>query len=150
LHEANKCRALFATHYHELTSLASKLDGLANATVKVKDWQGEVIFLHEVVAGVADRSYGIQVAKLAGLPQAVTKRAASILAQLEKSERASKRETLIDDLPLFAVVNAAPEQTAQTTEIENMLTTAKPDEMSPRDALDFIYALKTKLGITQK
>jgi DNA mismatch repair protein MutS len=150
LHEANKCRALFATHYHELTSLASKLDGLANATVKVKDWQGEVIFLHEVVAGVADRSYGIQVAKLAGLPQAVTKRAASILAQLEKSERASKRETLIDDLPLFSVVNAAPEQTAQTTEIENMLTTAKPDEMSPRDALDFIYALKTKLGITQK
>jgi DNA mismatch repair protein MutS len=150
LHEANKCRALFATHYHELTSLASKLDGLANATVKVKDWQGDVIFLHEVVAGVADRSYGIQVAKLAGLPQSVTKRAASILAQLEKSERASKRETLIDDLPLFAVAQAGSEQTTKANEIENMLTTAKPDEMSPRDALDFIYALKAKLGVTQK
>ena len=150
LHETNMCRALFATHYHELTSLASKLDGLANATVKVKDWQGEVIFLHEVVAGVADRSYGIQVAKLAGLPQAVTKRAASILAQLEKSERASKRETLIDDLPLFAVAQAGSEQTTKVNEIENMLTTAKPDEMSPRDALNFIYALKAKLGVIQK
>jgi DNA mismatch repair protein MutS len=144
LHEANRCRALFATHYHELTALASKLDGLANATVKVKDWQGEVIFLHEVVAGVADRSYGIQVAKLAGLPSAVTKRAAAILAQLEKSERASKRETLVDDLPLFAVSQAAADE-KKNNELEDMVTAMKPDEMSPREALAFLYALKAKL-----
>jgi DNA mismatch repair protein MutS len=150
LHEANRCRALFATHYHELTALASKLDGLSNATVRVKDWQGEVIFLHEVVAGVADRSYGIQVAKLAGLPPAVTKRAAAILAQLEKSERASKRETLVDDLPLFAVSqNAGDEQDHKKNEIENMVSTVKPDEMSPRDALAFLYALRAKLKESQ-
>ena len=150
LHEANRCRALFATHYHELTALASKLDGLANATVKVKDWQGEVIFLHEVVAGVADRSYGIQVAKLAGLPQAVTKRAAAILAQLEKSERASKRETLIDDLPLFAVSqNIVDDQKNKKNEIVDMVSTVKPDELSPRDALVFLYALKAKLKESQ-
>ena len=150
LHEANRCRALFATHYHELTALASKLDGLANATVKVKDWQGEVIFLHEVVAGVADRSYGIQVAKLAGLPQAVTKRAAIILAQLEKSERASKRETLVDDLPLFAISqNAGDEQDHRKNEIGDMVSTVKPDELSPRDALAFLYALKAKLKESQ-
>jgi DNA mismatch repair protein MutS len=150
LHEANRCRALFATHYHELTALASKLDGLANATVKVKDWQGEVIFLHEVVAGVADRSYGIQVAKLAGLPQAVTKRAATVLAQLEKSERASKRETLVDDLPLFAISqNVGDEQDHRKNEIEDMVSTVKPDELSPRDALAFLYALKAKLKESQ-
>ena len=150
LHEANRCRALFATHYHELTALAAKLDGLANATVKVKDWQGEVIFLHEVVAGVADRSYGIQVAKLAGLPQAVTKRAAAILAQLEKSERATRRETLVDDLPLFAVSqNAADEPSHIKSEIEDMVSIAKPDEMSPREALAFLYAVKAKLKETQ-
>ena len=150
LHEENRCRALFATHYHELTALASKLDGLANATVKVKDWQGEVIFMHEVVAGVADRSYGIQVAKLAGLPPAVTRRATTILAQLEKSERALKRETLVDDLPLFAVSpNASEEKARQGNEVELLVTNAKPDEMSPREALDFLYALKAKLKDTQ-
>ena len=130
--------------------MAAKLDGLANATVKVKDWQGEVIFLHEVVAGVADRSYGIQVAKLAGLPQAVTKRAAAILAQLEKSERASKRETLVDDLPLFAVSqHAAGDQDSKRNEIEDMVQAARPDEMSPREALAFLYAIKARLKETQ-
>ena len=147
LHEANRCRALFATHYHELTALASKLDGLANATVKVKDWQGNVIFLHEVVPGVADRSYGIQVAKLAGLPQAVTKRAAAILAQLEKSERTSKRETLVDDLPLFAI--APPPTRAGPSELETMVEAVRPDELSPREALAFVYMLKAKLKETQ-
>jgi DNA mismatch repair protein MutS len=150
LHEENRCRALFATHYHELTALASKLDGLANATVKVKDWQGEVIFMHEVVPGVADRSYGIQVAKLAGLPAAVTRRATMILAQLEKSERALKRETLVDDLPLFAVSpHASGEKIHQGNEVELLVTNARPDEMSPREALDFLYALKAKLKDTQ-
>jgi DNA mismatch repair protein MutS len=150
LHESNRCRALFATHYHELTALATKLDGLANATVKVKDWRGEVIFLHEVVAGVADRSYGIQVAKLAGLPQTVTRRAATILAQLEKSERALKRDTLVDDLPLFAVSAASePEQHSKESEVKDMVSAMRPDELSPREALAFLYSLKAKLKDVQ-
>ncbi len=150
LHEANRCRALFATHYHELTALAAKLDGLANATVKVKDWKGEVIFLHEVVAGVADRSYGIQVAKLAGLPSTVTRRASTILAQLEKSERALKRDTLVDDLPLFAVSQDSENMPdAQKSEIEGMISTMRPDELSPREALAFLYELKARLKDAQ-
>ena len=149
LHEVNHCRALFATHYHELTALSAKLDGLANATVKVREWHGDVIFLHEVVAGVADRSYGIQVARLAGLPQTVTQRASTILAQLEKSDRAIKRETLIDDLPLFSALRAPPDDVpkATTNEIEDMVKAVAPDELSPREALAFLYALKAKLRV---
>jgi DNA mismatch repair protein MutS len=143
LHETNRCRALFATHYHELTTLATRLDGLHNATVKVREWKGDVIFLHEVTSGVADRSYGIQVAKLAGLPHAVTERAATILSQLEKSEQAFKRKTLIDDLPLFSSLQATYEK-PKNDEIHDMLATIRPDELTPRDALAFLYALKAK------
>ena len=107
LHEANRCRALFATHFHELTALAAKLPRLHNATVRVKEWQGEVVFLHEVVPGAADRSYGIQVAKLAGLPASVIERAKVVLAKLEAEDRAAPRG--FDDLPLFA---AAPRPAA--------------------------------------
>lgn len=146
LHESNRCRALFATHYHELTTLAARLDGLHNATVKVREWKGDVIFLHEVTSGVADRSYGIQVAKLAGLPHAVTERAATILSQLEKSEQAFKRKTLVDDLPLFSALQAPPATSSQpkADDIRDMLSTVRPDELSPRDALAFLYALKAK------
>ena len=151
LHETNRCRALFATHYHELTALAARLDGLHNTTVRVREWKGEVIFLHEVASGVADRSYGIQVAKLAGLPHAVTDRAATILAQLEKSEQSFKRKTLVDDLPLFSALQApghTPSQ-AKTDEIREMLISARPDELTPRDALAFLYALKAKVSEAQ-
>src|SRR5437868_4946169 len=99
LHESNRCRALFATHFHELTALAAKLARLFNATVRVKEWQGEVVFLHEVIAGAADRSYGIAVAKLAGLPTPVIERAKLVLAQLEAEDRMSPARRLIDDLP---------------------------------------------------
>jgi DNA mismatch repair protein MutS len=103
LHEVNRCRALFATHYHELTALAGRLVQVANVTMDVKEWRDEIIFLHKVKPGAADRSYGIQVAKLAGLPSAVTARAAEVLALLEKSEgKASDGEALLGDLPLFA------------------------------------------------
>ena len=111
LHEVNHCRALFATHYHELTQLAGRLDGVTNATVAVREWEGEVIFLHEVKTGAADRSYGVQVAKLAGLPGSVVARAQSVLEALEKGEREGTPDAraLIDDLPLFsAVAQAAP------------------------------------------
>ena len=104
LHENNRCRALFATHFHELTALAAKLPRLHNATVRVKEWQGEVVFLHEVMPGAADRSYGIQVAKLAGLPASVIERAKVVLAMLEAEDRSAPRG--FEDLPLFAAAPA--------------------------------------------
>jgi DNA mismatch repair protein MutS len=145
LHETNRCRALFATHFHELTALAAKLPRLFNATVRVKEWQGEVVFLHEVVAGAADRSYGIQVAKLAGLPPAVIERAKVVLAKLEAEDRASPRG--FEDLPLFAAAprpTSAPARDAALDAVLAALTALHPDEMSPRDALEALYALKAK------
>jgi DNA mismatch repair protein MutS len=147
LHERNRCRALFATHFHELTALAAKLPRLHNATVRVKEWQGEVVFLHEVVPGAADRSYGIQVAKLAGLPPPVIERAKVVLAELEAKDRVSPARRLIDDLPLFAAAPrtaAAPPQDAALQAIIDTLKNLHPDEMSPRDALEALYALKGK------
>jgi DNA mismatch repair protein MutS len=150
LHENNRCRALFATHFHEMTALAAKLPRLFNAAMRVKEWQGEVVFLHEVVPGAADRSYGIQVAKLAGLPATVIERAELVLAQLEAEDRMSPAHKLIDDLPLFAAARpAAPasrndSDTALTALVE-ALTALHPDEMSPRQALEALYALKAKL-----
>ncbi len=151
LHEKNRCRALFATHFHEMTALANKLPRLHNAAMRVKEWQGEVVFLHEVIAGAADRSYGIQVAKLAGLPPSVIARAKVVLAQLEAQDRASPRHRLIDDLPLFAAARpaAAPQRDAALTALVEMLAALHPDEMSPRDALEALYALKAQLGNTQ-
>jgi DNA mismatch repair protein MutS len=145
LHETNRCRALFATHFHELTALAAKLPRLFNATVRVKEWQGEVVFLHEVVAGAADRSYGIQVAKLAGLPAAVIARAQVVLAKLEAEDRASPRG--FDDLPLFAATprpTSPPPRAAAIDTVLAVLASLHPDEMSPRDALEALYALKAK------
>src|SRR6516225_7141279 len=148
LHESNRCRALFATHFHELTALAAKLDRLTNVTVRVKEWQGEVVFLHEVTAGAADRSYGIAVAKLAGLPAAVIERAKIILAELEAEDRTSHARRLIDDLPLFAVAARTGASAAAEQALENPVMTAlatiNPDEMSPRQAIEALYALKAK------
>jgi DNA mismatch repair protein MutS len=148
LHESNRCRALFATHFHEMTALAAKLTRLHNATMRVKEWQGDVVFLHEVVAGAADRSYGIQVAKLAGLPPTVIERAKVVLAQIEAEDRTSPTRRLIDDLPLFAAARPAPAPQADTalTAIVEALAALHPDEMSPRDALEALYALKAKLS----
>jgi DNA mismatch repair protein MutS len=148
LHESNKCRALFATHYHELTALSAKLPRLFNATVRVKEWQGDVVFLHEVLPGSADRSYGIQVAKLAGLPAAVVMRAKSVLAKLEAQDRGSTARVLVDDLPLFAVPSRAAAEPQPPTKAELLmaaLDAIHPDELSPREALDALYALKAKL-----
>lgn len=148
LHETNCCRALFATHYHELTALSARLPRLFNATVRVKEWQGEVVFLHEVLPGAADRSYGIQVAKLAGLPAPVITRARAVLAKLEAQDRNSTTKALADDLPLFAMPSRAAAEPQPPTAAEQMLDAVKalhPDEMSPREALDALYALKKKL-----
>jgi DNA mismatch repair protein MutS len=145
LHETNRCRALFATHFHELTALAAKLPRLFNATVRVKEWQGDVVFLHEVVPGAADRSYGIQVAKLAGLPPAVIERAKLVLAKLEAEDRASPRD--FDELPLFAATPRPTSPRAGATAADSIisaLAALNPDEMSPREALEALYALKLK------
>ena len=148
LHEANRCRTLFATHYHELTALSAKLPRLFNATVRVKEWQGEVVFLHEVLPGSADRSYGIQVARLAGLPPSVIARAKSVLAKLEAQDRGQTARALADDLPLFAVPSRAAPEPAPPSEAEQLIAAVKalhPDEMSPREALEALYALRAKL-----
>ncbi|SMO39413.1 DNA mismatch repair protein MutS [Thalassovita litoralis] len=145
LHDANKSRALFATHYHELTTLAGKLPGVENATVAVKEFEGDVIFLHEVRKGAADRSYGVQVAKLAGLPDAVVARARVVLDALEKGERegGNKKKAIIDDLPLFSAVAAAPPPAPkQESKVEKRLSEIHPDELTPRQALDLLYELK--------
>ena len=143
LHEVNHCRAIFATHFHEMTALTEKLDRLHNVTMKVKEWNGDVVFLHEVGNGAADRSYGVQVAKLAGLPAAVLSRAKDVLHQLEKGEVAGKATKLIDDLPLFSVALAREaENSHHTSKIEEAVKTINPDELSPREALEELYRLK--------
>ncbi len=141
LHAVNKARALFATHFHELTALGAKLNRIVNATVRVKEWEGDVVFLHEVAPGVADRSYGIQVAKLAGLPANVIDRARIVLAELEAANRGSPAQKLADDLPLFTAARpvAAPKENA----VEQALDAVDPDALTPREALDALYKLKT-------
>ncbi|WP_271167424.1 DNA mismatch repair protein MutS [Hansschlegelia plantiphila] len=140
LHEVNRCRALFATHFHELTALARRLPRLRNATVRVAEWKGEVLFLHEVAAGIADRSYGIQVAKLAGLPNSVVRRAKAVLDELEAADRASPVERMIDDLPLFAAARKPPEPQADAA--VEALDAIDPDALTPREALEALYRLK--------
>ncbi|ASP35181.1 DNA mismatch repair protein MutS [Labrenzia sp. VG12] len=145
LHEVNRSRALFATHYHELTALSAKLERLSNATVSVKEWNGEVIFLHEIVPGAADRSYGIQVAKLAGLPASVVERSKQVLGQLEEQDRRSPAENLIDELPLFASIAPPPPSAtgfAEPDPFADALDEIDPDDMTPREALEALYQLK--------
>ena len=148
LHDVNRCRALFATHFHELGALKQRLAALAPYTMRVKEWQNQVVFLHEVAPGAADRSYGIHVAQLAGLPAAVVSRAETVLAELEKGEQSGAVTRLADDLPLFAAAPARPAggvAKPRESEIEKALTAINPDELSPREALDLVYALRSKL-----
>ena len=150
LHDVNRCRALFATHFHELTALAGKLGRLHNATVRVKEWQGEEVFLHEVTDGAADRSYGIHVAQLAGLPAPVIERAKTVLAMLEADDRSGPKG--FEDLPLFAAAPKPPP--AQGDDVYARMIAAvaalNPDEMSPREAMEALYQLKAKLRETEK
>ena len=144
LHEVNRSRALFATHYHELTALAARLTGLACWTMRVKEWQGDVVFLHEVAPGAADRSYGIHVARLAGLPAAVIGRAEQVLHQLEAGEQADATARLGDDLPLFSA--ARPKSSGhvpcEASAAETALKAVNPDELSPKEALETLYRLR--------
>lgn len=149
LHDVNQCRALFATHYHELTALTARLPQLSCHCMKIKEWHGDVIFLHEVGPGAADRSYGIHVARLAGLPAGVIKRAQQVLETLEKSNQSSAITRLADDLPLFAAaLRPEPEPPAEPTgpsELEIAFRAVNPDELTPRQALEALYALREKL-----
>lgn len=148
LHDVNRCRALFATHYHELTHLAEKLDGVENLTVAVREWEGEVIFLHEVLPGAADRSYGVHVARLAGLPETAVARARVILDALERGGReGGDKAALIDDLPLFSAAAAAPPppppaQEKSRSALAERLSQIFPDDLTPREALAILYELK--------
>jgi DNA mismatch repair protein MutS len=148
LHGVNQSRALFATHYHELTQLAGALPGVACVTAQVKEWKGGIVFLHTMAPGAAARSYGIQVAKLAGLPAPVIARAQAILASLEKSGRASKKLSLEDDLPLFAELAKAPPPSAppEPSAIELELKALDIDALTPRQALEVLYRLKGLSG----
>jgi DNA mismatch repair protein MutS len=170
LHAVNCCRALFATHYHELTRLPETLERLTNLTVKVTEWHGDVVFLHEVIAGAADRSYGIQVAKLAGLPPAVTERARAILDALETASRERPTDAVLDDLPLFSAADwtshaaakpksrldrmggaaqfvpanvPSPVTAIAPDALRSALQDIQPDELTPRQALEALYKLKS-------
>ena len=144
LSETNQCRALFATHYHELTTLAASMPGLKNVTVAVREWKGSVVFLREIQPGAADRSYGVQVAKLAGMPQAVTARAKALLETLERGSEgpAARAARLVEDLPLFAAAPTMEPQEAESWALIERLKTLDPDAMTPREALEALYELK--------
>jgi DNA mismatch repair protein MutS len=144
LHDSNQCRALFATHYLELTALAERLPACGNASLRAKEWKGDLVFLHEVVEGAADRSYGVQVAKLAGLPPSAVARAKSVLSRLEKTQN-NGRPGALDDLPLFAATSPALEAVSTPSTLEQALLDLDPDQLTPREALDFVYALKKML-----
>lgn len=145
LHEVNRARVLFATHYHELTALADRLPHAANATVEVKEWKDEIVFLYRVVPGAADRSYGIHVAKLAGLPAPVLARANEVLSELEKADGRPKPTDLADDLPLFSAAKAA-KPAAAPSPLEAELDALRPDAMTPREALETLYRIKALLN----
>lgn len=143
LHEVNKCRALFATHYHELTVLDAKLPALTLHCMNIKEFNEQVIFLHEVIEGAADRSYGIHVAKLAGLPKSVITRAGQVLKKLEADKQKQSVDSLENDLPLFAFVQNEEKEEKSKSPIEEVIDSIEPNDISAREALDIIYELKT-------
>ncbi|MCK5576536.1 MAG: DNA mismatch repair protein MutS [Sphingomonadales bacterium] len=141
LHDQNQSRALFATHYHELTVLNDRLAKLSLHTIRVKEWKGDLVFLHEVGPGAADRSYGIQVARLAGLPGNVINRAEEVLQSLEEQGKKASLEELSKELPLFhEVANTTPE--VKPSEVVDRVKAINPDDLSPREAMDMLYELK--------
>ncbi len=150
LHKKNRCRGLFASHYHELTKLATQLQSLVCYSMQVKEWQNKIVFLHKVKKGTAERSYGIHVAELAGLPQSVTGRAAEILRELE-AEKNRSRVVRNESLPLFELAEAAARDEVLATEmeeevtmsdVESLVAETDPDNMTPKQALELLYKLK--------
>ncbi len=144
------CRTLFATHYHEVTALAERRARIVNATMRVKEFRGEIVFLHEVVEGAADHSYGVQVARLAGLPATVVRRARDVLARLEEVDRGAARAALAADLPLFAAAPQAQAPTAKPSRALAALDAVDPDALSPREALEALYDIKAARAAEQR
>ena len=142
LHEVNRCRALFATHYHELSALAGSLQALKPYTMRVKEWQNDIVFLYEVGGGAANRSYGIHVARLAGLPEAVIRRAEEVLGIIEAGDGGSAVARLVDDLPLFQAAARRSADVAPASILRQVVDAAIPDHLTPREALDLVYRLK--------
>jgi DNA mismatch repair protein MutS len=138
LHERIRCRALFATHYHELSQLEKRLKAVNNISLQAREHNGELIFLHEARPGAADRSYGVQVARLAGMPTGVVERARDILQRLEEDNQTKLR---LDDLPLFSFERAPKPVSSASSKVEIMLKSVSPDELSPKEALEVIYNL---------
>ena len=141
LHDVNRCRTLFATHYHELAQLQGRLGHVSNLSLRAREWNGDLVFLHEAVEGAADRSYGVQVARLAGVPPAVVARAREVLQRLEATPSSPAR---LDDLPLFA--ERAPAVVVQPSRVEQALRDLEPDALSPREALEALYRLRSLLA----
>ena len=141
LHAVNQSRALFATHYHELTDLVETLEHAENASLRAKEWEGELVFLHDVRPGPADKSYGVQVAKLAGLPPQAVARAKSVLETLETDHTNSS--AALGALPLFSVTPTS-HLSSEPSEIDKAISALDVDALSPRDALDILYDLKSK------
>ncbi len=141
IHEDNRCRCLFATHYHELTRLAERCDALTLHHVRAREWKGELVLLHELADGPADRSYGIAVARLAGMSPATVKRAKAVLDKLEAGRaKTGGLAAGLDDLPLFAAAAQAEEEKVDA--LRHELESIDVDALSPRDALDVLYRLK--------
>jgi DNA mismatch repair protein MutS len=149
LHDQVRCRALFATHYHELTALEKTLGGLSCHTMAVKEWQGDIVFLHAVVAGAAERSYGIHVAKLAGLPAPVIRRAEAVLKVIESGGDSRVLKRQVDDLPLFSAAPPVPpvsvKEPSPLEPLADLLAETDPDALTPRDALELVYRLRRML-----
>jgi len=147
LHNKNRCRTLFATHYHELTGLHSQLNRLEVYAMQVREWKSDIVFLHQVAAGAADKSYGVHVAKLAGLPSAVIHRAAALVQQLEAK---SQDNNSAEMLPLFDMTKSESttclptDQTTVSKRLAEMLDDLEPDACSPREALSLLYELKAE------
>jgi DNA mismatch repair protein MutS len=137
LHDVNRSRTLFATHYHELARLEERLDHVCNLSMRAREWNGELVFLHEAAPGAADRSYGVQVAKLAGVPPAVVARARAVLERLESEKAAQGR---LDDLPLFAMME--PPAPVLKSPLDEAVAALDPDALTPREALETLYRLK--------
>jgi len=144
LHDRIRCRAVFATHFHELTALARRLPELRLASMKVREWRGEVVFQHLVGEGAAERSWGVHVAKLAGVPRGVLARATQVLAALEARARSGGPDALAQELPLFAE-RIVPREATDTSALHAALAAIEPDTLSPRDAQEVLYRLKSLL-----
>lgn len=146
LHNSNKCRSLFATHYHELTLLSDQLENLSCNTMSIKEWEDDIIFLHKVIPGTADKSYGIHVGKLAGLPKEVSDRAQEVLQTIQNDDGKTTYSRLTEDLPLFSANDGFSEGAHAQSEVEVQIKELNPDSLTPKEALEFLYKLKEKVN----